>query len=279
MEFFQSNPELVYAAIALVVGVFLGWLFQKPKLIKLFLDKELLRQENETLKAQQTTLESLKEQSMQAAKAAMYEATSQMSSKLLEDHKRENEASKKEAEEITKKETEKLNKEFAQIVDKLSSLQGHIDRQEGKLSSVWQALASPGGAGAYAEIGLENTLKSFGLEMGRDFQTQYAVNHEGRSLRPDAVVFLPSGNLMVIDSKSSKFFLEIAGASGEDEEHLLGELKKTMNRHLNDLAAKGYKDAVRNETKNQDGTIINVCLLYTSPSPRDQRGSRMPSSA
>ena len=25
--------------------------------------------------------------------------------------------------------------------------------------------------------------------------------------------------------------------------------------------------------------IINICLLYTSPSPRDQRGSRMPSSA
>ena len=26
-------------------------------------------------------------------------------------------------------------------------------------------------------------------------------------------------------------------------------------------------------------TMHNVCLLYTSPSPRDQRGSRMPSSA
>ena len=25
--------------------------------------------------------------------------------------------------------------------------------------------------------------------------------------------------------------------------------------------------------------IIPACLLYTSPSPRDQRGSRMPSSA
>ena len=25
--------------------------------------------------------------------------------------------------------------------------------------------------------------------------------------------------------------------------------------------------------------VSNVCLLYTSPSPRDQRGSRMPSSA
>jgi len=26
-------------------------------------------------------------------------------------------------------------------------------------------------------------------------------------------------------------------------------------------------------------TIYYICLLYTSPSPRDQRGSRMPSSA
>ena len=25
--------------------------------------------------------------------------------------------------------------------------------------------------------------------------------------------------------------------------------------------------------------VFNICLLYTSPSPRDQRGSRMPSSA
>ena len=25
--------------------------------------------------------------------------------------------------------------------------------------------------------------------------------------------------------------------------------------------------------------VISICLLYTSPSPRDQRGSRMPSSA
>ena len=28
-----------------------------------------------------------------------------------------------------------------------------------------------------------------------------------------------------------------------------------------------------------NGTRIHICLLYTSPSPRDQRGSRMPSSA
>ena len=30
---------------------------------------------------------------------------------------------------------------------------------------------------------------------------------------------------------------------------------------------------------NFEATVMKLCLLYTSPSPRDQRGSRMPSSA
>ena len=29
----------------------------------------------------------------------------------------------------------------------------------------------------------------------------------------------------------------------------------------------------------ETGVMLRFCLLYTSPSPRDQRGSRMPSSA
>ena len=42
-------------------------------------------------------------------------------------------------------------------------------------------------------------------------------------------------------------------------------------------------DSHRNELKYLDCVYMNMgyygCLLYTSPSPRDQRGSRMPSSA
>ena len=32
-------------------------------------------------------------------------------------------------------------------------------------------------------------------------------------------------------------------------------------------------------TPHEEAVLTNICLLYTSPSPRDQRGSRMPSSA
>ena len=44
------------------------------------------------------------------------------------------------------------------------------------------------------------------------------------------------------------------------------DIKEAKNKTECGLSIKGYND-------------IKVCLLYTSPSPRDQRGSRMPSSA
>ena len=37
--------------------------------------------------------------------------------------------------------------------------------------------------------------------------------------------------------------------------------------------------SVRYRLVDGQGNFGNICLLYTSPSPRDQRGSRMPSSA
>ena len=45
-------------------------------------------------------------------------------------------------------------------------------------------------------------------------------------------------------------------------------------RNLADLNSKGYVPVLELE----DGQIL-TCLLYTSPSPRDKRQSRMPSSA
>ena len=44
-------------------------------------------------------------------------------------------------------------------------------------------------------------------------------------------------------------------------------------------AGAGADSIVQGGGIREDGGRSNVCLLYTSPSPRDQRGSRMPSSA
>ena len=85
--------------------------------------------------------------------------------------------------------------------------------------------------------------------------------------------------------------VEVVAVFREEREGIAG-LKKIKNRTKVNFtlaldtpanATKAYSNG-RKEFDNYlvDGTgVIRgvICLLYTSPSPRDQRGSRMPSSA
>ena len=50
---------------------------------------------------------------------------------------------------------------------------------------------------------------------------------------------------------------------------------------LYDAAPATLRGALRSalDVPQNEGCALCLCLLYTSPSPRDQRGSRMPSSA
>ena len=62
---------------------------------------------------------------------------------------------------------------------------------------------------------------------------------------------------------------------------VLQEIKQlTENFPAEELMKVGYHSiASGQKTYNGVATLSKTCLLYTSPSPRDQRGSRMPSSA
>ena len=72
-------------------------------------------------------------------------------------------------------------------------------------------------------------------------------------------------------------FIDSENVSSQNQ--LKGLLKKnqilitqaTLSRDLNELGA------IKKRLKN--GRLVYVCLLYTSPSPRDRQKSRMPSSA
>ena len=54
------------------------------------------------------------------------------------------------------------------------------------------------------------------------------------------------------------------GYSTPENERFVKELRDKLSPHCSVIEKKGRQ---------------KTCLLYTSPSPRDQRGSRMPSSA
>lgn len=192
--------------------------------------------------------ERLRQESLNAAKAAVFETAQVLSSKLIEDHKRESEAAKQDSEIRVRQASEHLVKQVEDIAKALTELSGQV-QQKGKLiDTVVRSLSSPGGAGQIAEIGLGNTLKAMGLEPGRDYVLQASTTDEltGARLRPDALVFLPGNCVLIIDCKSSKYLLEIAEAeSGEREAQAYANLAQTMNGHLKALAGKDYRGAVQ----------------------------------
>jgi DNA recombination protein RmuC len=191
--------------------------------------------------------ERLKEESLKSAQAAVLETAQALSSKLLADHKRENEEAKKAGEALVRQTTEQLFQRFEHVTHAVAQLKGEVGVSGQQLDTLWRALTSPGGSGYFAEIGLANTLKSFGLVEGRDYLLQHTTEDAatGRRLRPDAVVFLPGDSVMVIDCKASKFLVEIAQAvDAEAEAAAQQNLARTMNQHLKALAEKDYRSAV-----------------------------------
>lgn len=205
------------------------------------------RQQSGEVERRMADFERLRQESQQAAQAAVLATAQQLSSKLLEDHKRENAEAKKDAEARVRQTTETLVKQVDEIAKAVSQLHGQIQEKGQVLDTLWRALSSPGGAGQLAEIGLANALKGFGLEYGRDFILQHTTHDEdsGRRLRPDAVIFLPGDSLLVVDCKASKFLVDIARAEGTPaEEEAYRNLARTMNQHLRALAEKDYRGAI-----------------------------------
>ena len=62
------------------------------------------------------------------------------------------------------------------------------------------------------------------------------------------------------------------------KEELRGEIDIYNPMHWHQMQTMFQRNARRNQIE-QTATKPSDCLLYTSPSPRDQSGSRMPSSA
>ncbi len=259
--------------IIVVVNERYTYLREKEEAVKARMEAEkkvdLAEQRMQDVEKRMQDWELQRAESLKAAKASILEAGGQLSSKLLEDHKREVEAAKKDSEMRAKKASEELIEKMMDVTNKVAALNDHNGQLREKMATVWRALSSPGGAGFLAEVGLENSLKNLGLEPLRDYIMQYAINNgEAGNLRPDAVIFLPQDMLMVIDSKASKFLLEIAEAAEDSElqEESLRKLKKTMNDHLKALISKDYRAAIAAAYKesgraSKTRSILNVMYL------------------
>ncbi len=202
--------------------------------------------------------EKIREESFSSAKAALFDLGKDLSKQLIEIHKMENNAARELAEKNIATASGKFNSEFERLITMVGALNKDIEQSKGTVDLIKQSLLSPIGAGLLAEITLENILKSSGLRPNLDFIMQYGLTTtDSGKLRPDALIFLPSGNLMVIDSKASKFLV--------DEQDNSVNLSKTMNYHLKSLANKDYAENILTNLNKKEQNFNNVITLMFLP--------------
>ncbi len=234
-------------------------------------EKELAlkNQELGLMRSQMEDWEKTKKETIEAAKAGAITSARELSSKLLEDHKLESKASNDEKEKIFKESVDEVRNKYEKISQTIASFHSKVQEHGERVDTVWRALTSPGGAADVAEVGLGNALKNIGLEQGRDFVLQKTI--QGQRLRPDAVVFMPGDSVLIIDSKSSKWIVEMAQAEGqgaEMEQSALNKFVDRMNAHLKDLSSKNYASAVEETYRNSGraGRITRTLTLMYLPS-------------
>jgi DNA recombination protein RmuC len=209
-----------------------------------------------------------RKEAFDSAKASLFDLGGLLSKQLIEIHKQESQESRQTAEKNIAATTEKFHTEFEKLVGMVSHLSKEVDQSKSTVDVIRRSLLSPSGAGKLAEITLENILKSSGLRASLDFSMQHTLlGRAEEKLRPDAVIFLPSNNLMVVDAKASKFLCEMEGTASEDEKsELSGKLMKTMNTHLKSLISKEYADntLTHYHLKSQHfGNVITLMFLPT----------------
>jgi DNA recombination protein RmuC len=123
-------------------------------------------------------------------------------------------------------------------------LDEQIKRLAGASESLSSALRKPVIRGSWGEMTLENALENAGLRAEIDFVLQHSTDGEDGRKRTDAIINLPKGRKLIIDSKN---LMEsyIAYSITEDPAQkavLQAAHARSLKNHIKDLSSKEYQE-------------------------------------
>jgi DNA recombination protein RmuC len=130
--------------------------------------------------------------------------------------------------------------QLSQMIRQLHEGVGTLRLETGNLVS---ALKRPSTRGSWGEIQLRNVVEMAGMVSHCDFVEQSTIQTDEGQLRPDMLVRLPGGKLVVVDSKVPlDAYLSALEATTDDEReaHIARHAKQTRE-HIAKLASKGYQ--------------------------------------
>jgi len=113
---------------------------------------------------------------------------------------------------------------------------------EGETSKLVNALRTPAVRGRWGEMQLRRTVEMAGMVEYCDFEEQVSVETEGGRQRPDMLIRMPSGRVVVIDAKVSlAAYLDSLEAADEAvRQQKLADHAGQVRQHVQRLAAKAY---------------------------------------
>lgn len=155
------------------------------------------------------------------------------------------------------KERHLLKSEVAKLVEQNQRLSKDADNLTKALKGDSQA------QGAWGEMLLEKLLDGSGLVKGQEYSMQESTTlSDGSRLRPDAVIFLPDGKHLIIDSKVSLLHYDRFAANTDE-----GERERLLKQHVESLRAhaKGLGD--KDYTKLYDLQAVDFVLMFVPIEP------------
>ena len=102
---------------------------------------------------------------------------------------------------------------------------------------------APKARGRWGEQQLKNLLEQVGLAQHTDFELEASIDTEDGRLRPDAIVRIPGGKVLVIDAKVSLNAYQAAFEADNEEarDAALADHVRSMRNHVQQLGAKSYQ--------------------------------------
>jgi len=122
-------------------------------------------------------------------------------------------------------------------------LNDQIQRLAGASESLTSALRKPVVRGSWGEMTLENALENAGLRAEIDFVLQHTTDAADGRRRTDAIINLPKGRKLVIDSKNlMETYIPFANAETEAQKASLAQIHaRSLRGHIKDLSSKEYQ--------------------------------------
>ena len=131
--------------------------------------------------------------------------------------------------------------ELANMVRQLHEGVGGLRQETGNLVS---ALKRPSTRGSWGEIQLRNVIEMAGMIEHCDFLQQSTIRSEEGPLRPDVLVKLPGGKVIVVDSKVplDAYLAHLEAQTDTQREAETARHARQTRDHITKLASKGYQN-------------------------------------